>query len=633
MKYFLFLLILAVEAFALANRGGGPLLAHLFLTGMTFGSLLLCFILRVPFRFRFGLTEVSYIIFLALFGVSIITGLTPDFGLNELLLFANGGLLLFLFSGLEFTRRQLHWFSVGLISLALADTLIGFFIYTQTPFPRFAGTFIDLAAPYTSFGNDFANFLLLILPISAWQFFKRHERRTTTLLSGLTFAILLSGFLLSFSRGVWLSAFTVLLLVVIWAVIKKNSKDFLWKIFAMRLLGVLLVTVLLVSSLQSLRAQEFQTNSFFKKVTMSADEGSASASERIQFWKGAVKIMGDHPFLGAGVLSFKYLYPRYQERFGVNWDHPHNLFLKIGVENGTPSAVVFVLFLIGAAIVLLGFFWRNPWHPVLFFVLGSLGAFGHNLVDYNFIVANFTLFMVFIGFGLSFARQEKSSKISWLPLSILTIISFCFLMLGFHEAFYNIPFKRGRAELANKEYQRAAELLEKSQKLFFDRDLATYLSRAYLAQYEKTKDPLWRNKGRDMLLVQAPKSVDAELSSRLGDIYLEDKAYLQAEEQYEKALELDPQNNFKYYFDVLSLQQLLRKPLDAALREKILALLAEYKTALRENRHVTIITKNPLYASKLYEFLKMPKEQKEIDAIWFEELLKFAALYGPIPTP
>lgn len=632
----IFGIILLIEVAALANRGGGPLLSHLFLTVATAAIIALCYFKKARLRFANRWPILSYAAFFVFFALSLLVSFTPSYGLAGFLLFANTGLLFFIISSLEISEKDLKLFSVGLIGVAVADTLVGYFIYTQTAFPRFVGTFIDLAAPYTSFGNDYADFLLLILPFAIAQFLKKHKRPTTTAVFGLAAAVLFSGFLLSFSRAAWVSFFVVAVLAGAWFFYHKtfpygfvSSR----KIF-MRLAAGIIVTILLVTGLQTARSKKFQTIPLIYKATFQADEGSASINERVDFWKGAVKLIAERPIFGSGILSFKYLYPKYQEKFGANWDHPHNLFLTIGVENGIFAALFFAVFLIAIAIICLRFLRKQPGHGVLFFLLGSLGAFGHNLLDLNFIVANFTLFMVFLAFGVAYAKTGVAPRNNdAYALRSILLISFLLLVFGLHEGFYNYHFKKGRAALAAGNTDEAVRRLEKSKNLFFERDLANYLAAAYKKQYEAARDETWRQKEIQLLQKTVQTTVDAAIADRLGEIYFEDKKYAEAENLFNRALSLDPANRLRYYYFFLETQRKQGKRMSPEMRQKIKNLLSEYTAILRTNGHMTVLTDNPTYAGKLYDFFGMKKEREQLDKIWFEELIKFSIKYGKIPKP
>lgn len=677
-------LILVFEIFTVFfNRGGGPLLSHIALTGVAFLILCVCLIQRKNIQFQIRLPHIFYFISLALFLISFLFSIAPSYGLNELLLFANTGILLVILSSIEFSEEDINLFSIFLIALTVVATLVGYFIYIGTAFPRFTATFIDLKEAYRSTGNDYANFVLLILPFTFWQALRRHERITTVILAVLSVAILMSGFLLSFSRAAWFSFIGVALIFIVILMVRRahHDKD---RNNLPKLIPIILLTVVLVSGLQVVRSQKFETLSIVKKLLFQADEGAASASNRLEFWQGAVQLIKDRPLFGGGVRSFRYLFPQYQKTFGIIEDHPHNIFLKIGVENGLPTALAFAAFLIASAILIFKFLKQNPAHPVLFLSLGALGALAHNLLDFNFVASNFTLFIVFIGIGLSFrakapACQQAGSnpEMSFIIFAILFIVSLALLALSAHEGYYNADFKRGRAALEQRNVDEAVKFLERTKNLFFPRDLATYLADAYRLREDNSGLQVKRSAGilfmstcnfwgnNDLLFnsLTVQKAIlgcldaknlvsvalyDAETFARLGEFFLNEtppknrfeslvkpEMYLKVSEKlFSRALELDPKNNLKYYYGFLAAREKQKKPVDEKFKQKVLELLSEYRTTLEENRKLTILTKNPEYAVKLYDFFSMKKESEDVRRIWLKEAIKFEMKYNnTTPAP
>lgn len=634
-----FVLLILIEIFALAYRGGGPILPHLLLTGVTFCMVCAGIFFewrRGPaFSFRFGWPHLFYLLFFLFFLISLTVGVTPEFGLSELLLFANAGILFFIFSAIRFEERDLNFLKVGLIALAVIDVLAGFFIYTGNAYPRFVGTFIDLNEPYGSFANDFADFALLILPLALAEFFRRHRRFTTTIVAGFAAAVLFTGFLLSFSRGAWFSLLGVIFIAAVWFFWHRKNfvseADFVpARQFVIRAAAVIAITAMLVFALQFARSQKFETISLMKKLFFQADEGADSVSSRLAYWEGAIKIIQERPLFGGGALSFRYLFPQHQKEFGINGDHPHNIFLKIGVENGVLAAVFFAAFLVSIFIPALLFFRKEPRHPSFFFALGALGALAHNLIDFNFIVANFILFVVLLSF---LRKQESVVPRTNVFLRPLFIISFLLVFLAFHEGLGNIDFKRGRAALAEKKTDEAIVRLESAQKLFFWRDLANYLAIAYSKKFEESKDFSWREKQKNILIEAAAKTPDPRLYSELSDWYLQaDRNYELAENMAKEAIRFDPMNRFRYYHQLLEAQELQGKPADSALRKNTLLLLDRYKNLLENNKNFTILTDNPRYAAQLYRFFGERERAEEIERLSFEELVKFVMKYGKPPA-
>ncbi len=615
-------------------------MSHIVLAGATFLTVGICAIFRGRLNFRFSWAHIAYVLFFLFFIISFLTSVTPDFGLSELLLFSSVGILLVVLCAVQVSEKQIERAGIFLIALAVADTLIGYFIYTRMAFPRMAGTFIDLAKPYVSTGNDFANFLLLIIPIAAWQFLKKHQRITTTILSGLSLAVLLAGFLLTFSRAAWISLFLVVVIGVAWVLfnsdkgaIKEHGFENKNRVLT-RLGAALLVVIILTSCLQFVRSGSgFETTSLAKKLMFQSDEKAASASERAEYWNGAVKMIKTNPFFGTGIYSFKYLFPRAQQTFGINIEQPHNLFLKIGIENGIFAMIFFAVFIVGIAIYGARFLFKNPLHITLILALGSLAAFGHNLLDFNFVAGNFGLFAIFIGVILSFSlphRPTEATETSHndVPLRALFVVSGIFLFVALHEGFYNIDFKLGRQQLEQGKLEEAVTSLEKAGSLFFQRDRVNYLAQAYDKLYVDTKNQEWLNKEISLLNSVSAKTVDATLFAKVGELFMDQKSFKEAENWFAKALIFDSKNRFKYYYLLFLSQQEQQKDLDAGKKTQVLALLEEYKNILSKNQHFTVTTDNPKYASKLYALFGMTKDQEVIDKIWFDELIKFTGKYG-----
>ncbi|MGB8509008.1 MAG: O-antigen ligase family protein, partial [Pyrinomonadaceae bacterium] len=68
---------------------------------------------------------------------------------------------------------------------------------------------------------------------------------------------------------------------------------------------------------------------------------------RTHFWKGAVEIIKDHPFAGAGLGAFSAVYPRYDTGNGLfRLEQAHNDYLQILSDGGIVGAALGLLFLV-----------------------------------------------------------------------------------------------------------------------------------------------------------------------------------------------------------------------------------------------------------------------------------------------
>lgn len=638
-KRILFGGVLLVIIAALLNRGGGPLMSHLILTVVTFLIVVSAFFLRKHFESKsLNVPEIFLIGFLIFFLVSFFFSRTPNYGINELLLFSNATILILLIRRSGILEKDIEYFKTGLVFVALAEAIAGIFIYTKFAYPRFGGTFIDLGAPYTSFANDFANFSLLLLPLCFEKFF-RAMRVGEKVMYGLIAGIVFAGFLLSFSRGGWIAFAFAMLIWGIWFLIihRKNIREHI-KGFLVKTVILVIITVGIVTSVQLMRGLVFPVNTFWGKATLTEDEGGASIKERLNFWRGALHIIGERPVLGNGILSFRFLYPEYQPDFGANWDHPHNMVLKIGVENGLPAALLFLGFLITFAWKFIKESKRLVF--ILPLMIGALASFGHNLVDYNYIVSNFTLFAVFLGIGIAMLSGGKFifRSPSKIPITSLCLVgSLLLTSLALNEGFFSLYFKSGRIALGEGDTFWAQHDLEESKKLIFDRDLYVYLSALYQKQ-----DATGKERGIPTMEFCKDDCIYADVLNRLGEVELlktndRDRAHA----YFSKALARDSKNRFRYYYNFFT--SAAPKENLSSMKNTVQTLLKEYETVLRKNSHFTILTDNPQYAIKLYDYFSDPRFQpisenakksaNRLRQIWLREIEKYVKKYGPLPEP
>lgn len=621
-------LIFAAEVFAFWNRGGGPLAAHIVLTAATFVIIIIFF--AKSLRIRFTVSMLFFTLFFLMFLISFGFAAVPGYGLSELLLFASAGILFLILTSLEITPGQKKWFGIFMSALAVVATLIGFFVYTRHAFPRLAGTFINPRDPATAAVNAFANTLLLILPFSLALYFQKHERKSTTVLTALACGVLSSGFLLTFSRAAWISLTAAGFFGLIFVIKQYRIRAIAFGFLVRRVFALLIITVLLINGLQTLRKREFAATSVIKKLLFQADEGAASASYRREYWTIAVQLIKERPIFGAGVLGFRFLSPPLQKTFGIQPDHPHNAFLKVAVENGLPAAIFLFAFF-----VLVFIKSRKNLSPFFF---GAFAALLHNLLDFNFIASNFTLFIIWFAFILPH-EPAKLTHIGKGAQKALLVGSALIFFLALYEGFWNIDFKLGRKAYAEGRYEEAAARLDRAaNRLIFPRDSRNILGKTHLALFEKTNDSKWLIEAENALEFERPpfdrppEIAAAERFSLLAELCMKNFHADCAEFFAERSIMLNPANNFKPYVQYLEALKFQKKPLTPKPRQRIEKLLAEYTQALKENRLYTVTSENPKYASKLFELLGEKEKKEEFDAIWFQELLKYTIKYGPPET-
>lgn len=612
----LFFLVWGTLIFAALNGGGGPFASHVVLTfAVTMAVLLVSFRARIfvhektEFAPRFLWLHGSYALFCVTVFLSIIFGTTPQYGLSELLLFFDGGVLLFLFSGLSYTKKDLDFFLAGTLGLVSAVSLAGVFFYITSPISRLAGTFFAAGALQQAAFNTYANVLVLVLPASFYVALRSEHSKQVTRLAIATGAFLLACLLLSFSRAAYLGLVTMVVPFLI--LIKGREHP---RAVILRVIALLLITVSLFSIVQLSRGIYFRTTSLLDKLTFSADEGLNSATERLDYWTAAVGMMRAHPLLGAGVLSFREQYPRYQEKFGINEDHPHNIFLKVGVENGVFALAFLTFFVFSVGILVVRALSVKRDNPLeISLVLGSCAALVHNLLDFNFVVSNYLLLMIFIGIFLRSLSLTAHSEANKKRLQKgLFALSLCGVMVSafvLHEAYYNRDLKAVRTLVARHEVTHEVEVhIARARNLFFERDLD-----AVVSAYESEKNPV------KMIFTEAE--------------------FTALKKQKCDTLQKDPQNNLTYYYDVIRLQKMWSEKNKVPFNSKsandvilacggrdLVSLMNEYKEILSTNGHFAVATQDPAAAAKIIELVGNPEQLRSFKALWDSKIEEWQLL-------
>lgn len=199
------------------------------------------------------------------------------------------------------------------------------------------------------YGNGTGTLLAFIIIFSLSYLFENkvslHRRVILTL-------IIVGGLMalyISYSRGATLGFFGGLLVLAV-LLIQRNYKN-------KRLIAVIcLITILLFTSL-------LVSDKLIAKFKRIMDfDSSWSLKTRVLMWRSSLIMIRENPLLGVGVGNFRpnYLYIvdnifkiKIPESSRLH-DHPHNLFLFIGAEQGLISLLLFIIMLYKA--YYLGFF-------------------------------------------------------------------------------------------------------------------------------------------------------------------------------------------------------------------------------------------------------------------------------------
>ncbi|MBU1445747.1 O-antigen ligase family protein, partial [Patescibacteria group bacterium] len=513
--------------FSVFNEGGIDILSHLLFAGSLAGFGIL-YLMRSYWynsnknddkQVRFGVENLALGGFMMFFLLSYFFSQTKNVGLFEVILFVAGAFVYVFVSSQKWDLKKFEKFLIGVVVVLAMSSLYGYFQYIIEPFNRFTGSFGSNVYKFSQYPNAYANFVIATLPV-VFYFWHQKLNAWKKLIIGVLIVLVLASFFLSYSRG-GLMVLGLMGVVYIFGIVLQQWKaqkrlKLGWrnigKAIALPILMVVIAASLTapINYLRSLNHDDI--NSFTEKVTLNADEASVSTTNRIEFWKGSLKLFFDNPILGTGPASFNYVFPKYQESLLGNSSHPHNLFLKILVENGFFAMISFVLFL---AIL----FVRNAKLykkfdqkegailSVLF--LSTLGSGLHNMIDYNlnFVSTIFLLFL-FLGMISYFTNQKipKSKIVMDLKKGnvakiISGFIAVVMLFVAGHEIYYSLVFKQARALDKNEQYNEAIVKYEEAQEIFLKRDLYISYGQIYNEIYEETGDLAALDKAEKLLRI------------------------------------------------------------------------------------------------------------------------------------
>ncbi|MBU1151821.1 O-antigen ligase family protein, partial [Patescibacteria group bacterium] len=380
------------------------------------------------------------LLFMGLYALSFVFSKTQNLGFPELLAFLSVGTFYLLFA---YRKIEWKWGFLRVVGLgAILAVVLGFVLYVSKAEVRMVGPFFNTWYRSHQWPNGFALFLILIWPVLLLLLKEKFKTGKAIILG-----LVLSALLLSYSRGA-LIAFggqIVLLGVYYWRSIDK--KLLVWAV------TVALLAVFFFSFTNYVRGMKYAVVDVVEKAGFENAESLTSKTERVDFWKGAIAIIKEEPLLGYGPFSFRYAYNPHQTTFLGTSDHPHNIFLKIGAENGLPAMLAFLGFLISGFVLIVRRFKgleKGDRDLVVFLGVAVAGAIAHNLIDYNFnFFVNLLLLFVFLTFMRSAVVGKEGGKcygIKFLAILLAVIALYEGVIFGLSYT--------GRADLTQYLYPR-----------------------------------------------------------------------------------------------------------------------------------------------------------------------------------
>lgn len=512
------------------------------------------------------LEKIFLMIFLVSIGLSFVFSQTKNTGFSEVLAFFSVVILYLIFA-----YKKIDWIGKFLKIVIIGSVfavILGYFFYFLREETRFFGPFFNILDHSNVWPNAFSLFLIMTWPIFI-LFFEKKGKLYTALLIGL----ILSGLFLTYSRGAMIVLGGQGVLLFIYFLKRIRFKTIILSILA---LGF---CIFLFWEANYLRAFNHEVIDLKERISFENGDKLTSKQERIDFWLGAIELIKEKPLFGWGPFSFRQAYNPIQKTFLGNADHPHNIFLKIGAENGLIALGSFLAFLLTVLVTVLKRFSllskRNK--DILFILSVSvLGAVAHNLIDYNFnFFANLLLLFIFLIFIRSLVIK-KATKVARPYVGIL--LSFIIALISLYEG--------GLLFLDHIVYD----------KFFSDSSLFprnTYLSIAEADIYDNYYEGALIALDKQISL----NPLDSQAWYLKGVVYCEEKYenfdLNLCRENFEKALNLNPMNDFSYYRDYFRvLEKLNLNDEINKFIEKYLPLIELYFDYVRGNVHFTAYTQN-----------------------------------------
>jgi O-antigen ligase len=223
-----------------------------------------------------------------------------------------------------------------------------------------------------------------VIPAAAAIFTARSVQKSIFSRVALAGALvpMLAAFVLTQSRGAWVSLGCSLLIMMLAMVWKERTA-----------LRVVLMLILVAAAVVSMIyfAGDIMSS---RLSTLTVSEGEDVSGGRFKIWQGAIGMIRERPLTGVGIGDFDNGFYRYRPLgFNARAVYAHNDYLQMAAEMGILAPLIMIWMI--AIVVITGFGKREYSPYALGCAAGVLSLSLHGLVDFNFhITANMVVFVV-----------------------------------------------------------------------------------------------------------------------------------------------------------------------------------------------------------------------------------------------
>lgn len=291
--------------------------------------------------------------------------------------------------------------------------------------------------------NFFSEVLVLFLPALFYSFLKDNKKYKLLHFVAFVFALFYIIFLTSLAC--WIAIVVSSVLVGILLLITKQSKELKGKRSNLPLVFVSGIVLLIIGYIvfekspvtKNLKTKGELLSNYFSNPTLldkNIAENDNSIFERALMIRNSLKMIQDHPIVGAGLNNWKLFYTSYGvngseviNSGAMNFEHPHNDYLLIFSEQGIIGFLLYILFFIFVLRV-----WMNKWKNssstersfllVILFVISSFLVFSFFSYPRSRI---YTPILLMFYISLLFKSSEEDRK----PIELKKLYVFIISML------------------------------------------------------------------------------------------------------------------------------------------------------------------------------------------------------------
>jgi O-antigen ligase len=355
--------------------------------------------------------------------------------IKEMVKWVEFGAVLLLAPAMLYTRN-VRWLVAALLAAAIAQALVGLYQFIFRIGPEWFTLFDRFMRASGSFRqpNPFAGYLGLTLPVAfglaLWGFqatFRRRQALVWALFYAGATLVILTGLLVSWSRGGWLGA--AVGLVVVLLVYNRRAAKGAALLVGLGVLALLVAALagainpawapaVITARVQGGASFAGAGNFGFGLLDQPVTDENFAVLERLAHWLAALRMFSAAPWLGVGPGNYSLTYPAVRLPLWVEpLGHAHNIYLNVLAETGLIGLGAFLL-LWGSAVV---WVWRRAsynavagareldgdagWRAALAAgVLGTLAYLAvHSMFD-NLFVQGIYLQLAFLFAALAAAR-------------------------------------------------------------------------------------------------------------------------------------------------------------------------------------------------------------------------------------